>query len=341
MEGPGDINHNTHTLRHFTEQEIAQLECNGNRYVPDRTDTRAGRKWKGVWLVEENVDPTSDGSAATVTATTLARIHNCVFCGTCVVSQLAGAAHYVDDVPFPPGLYDSTIANSVLHGNVLVSRTTLVSQCVVGERAAIVSCGNICMVSASGAEGRNKDTTERSPSNGKFCCSFANGQVIPVVVETGERSVAVFAEMTLEQAAKIAGNRRAIVQDAWNSKVKHYVSTVATNNRTVIGKFAQLLNCPRVQNAFVGSGAYIAASTIIHATILSEPVEASRTIIDQGCVVEDSIVQWGCHCSTMAVVSGSFMCATSSADRHAKLINTILGPSSGVSEGEMTSCLVG
>ena len=341
MDTPGDINHHTNTLRRLTTQEITQLESNGNRYVPDRTDKHTGSNWTGVWLVEESADPTSDESAAAVIATTLSRIHNCVFCGSCVISSLAGAVHYVDDVPFAPGLYDSTIANSVLHRNVLVSRTTLVSQCVVGERAAIVSCGNICMVSVSGAEGRNEDADERSQSTKKLSCSFANGQSIPVVVETGERSVAVFAEMTLEQAAKVAADRRASVQDAWNAKVKHYVSTVATNHRTVIGKFAQLLNCPRVQNAFVGSGAYIAASTIIHSTVLSEPIEASRTVIDHGCVLQNSIVQWGCHCTTMAVVSGSFMCATSSVDRHAKLINTILGPSSGVSEGEMTSCLVG
>jgi hypothetical protein len=43
----------------------------------------------------------------------------------------------------------------------------------------------------------------------------------------------------------------------------------------------------------------------------------------------------------MCYIDNAFMCEHSHADRHAKLLDSFLGPNSGVSEGEVTACLVG
>ena len=41
--------------------------------------------------------------------------------------------------------------------------------------------------------------------------------------------------------------------------------------------------------------------------------------------MEHSIVQWGCRCASMSIVSGAFMCAASHVERHAKLLDSVLG----------------
>ena len=92
----------------------------------------------------------------------------------------------------------------------------------------------------------------------------------------------------------------------------------------LLGPFARLENC-----------------AVETATILSSHHPGDATTIDGGAFVKDALIQWGSHVSSMACVDRAVMCEHTHVDRHGKLLDSLLGPLSGVSEGEVSSSLVG
>ncbi|MCH7728964.1 MAG: DUF4954 family protein, partial [Planctomycetes bacterium] len=124
-----------------------------------------------------------------------------------------------------------------------------------------------------------------------------------------------------------------------NSAVKDYTDR-ATSKRGIIASGAVVRDTPKVRDTFVGSHASIDGATlVVNSTLLSceeEPVE-----ISSGAVVTDSIIQWGSDVTTMAIVANSVLTEHSHVERHGKLTDSILGPNSGVAEGEATACLLG
>lgn len=295
--------------RPLTDSEIQHLEANNNRCLP-------GTDWSTIRVLE-SASPEHDPDC----------IRNTCFGGQCALGSFPlSASICVDGVDLPAGIYNTTVVDSVVLDGARVSDTTLVSRCVVGQNAAIVGCGSIVM-------------------KGNERCSFSNGRSIALAVEVGGRDVPIFAEMTLEDAAAAAGDRS---NTQWledrEEKVMEYAEK-ASAGVTIISDGARLLNCLRVENSFVGQGAMISEATVINSTVLSSTAShgsaGGRTVVSGGALVEDSIVQWGCEVSSMAIVSGSLMCATSHVERHAKLLDSVLGPCSGAAEGEITSSLVG
>jgi hypothetical protein len=83
----------------------------------------------------------------------------------------------------------------------------------------------------------------------------------------------------------------------------------------------------------------VEASTVDNVTLLSGKDEV--TVVAGGAFVKDALLQWGAHIDTMACVDGAVVCEHGHVDRHGKLLGSFLGPMSGVSEGEVSSSLVG
>jgi hypothetical protein len=75
--------------------------------------------------------------------------------------------------------------------------------------------------------------------------------------------------------------------------------------------------------------------------VLSGSAPGDASVIEGGAVVQDALLQWGCHVSSMACVDMAVMCEHTHVDRHGKLLGSLLGPLSGVSEGEVSASLVG
>ena len=309
--------YSTHKIsgRQLTPREIDGLNANGNMCLP-------GVTWQSV-RTTANV------------ALNFIHIRKCTFGKNCTIGNFAAESHCdLDGQEVPCGLYNSTIINSTLMDNCLVRDTTLVAGCIVGHGAVIVGCGNIVY----------RPSPEEARAGGITC---GNGSFLPLAVETGGRDTPIFAEQALEDAAVIAGDRSNTEQIALYEKaVKEYVEKVKCA-ATIIVDDAVVLNCPRIENSFVGYSASVISCTIKNSTILSAKGKGEgerhkdRTHIGGGAYVENSIVQWGCHIDSMAIVTGSLMCTHSHADRHGKVIDSVIGPCTGVSEGEVTSSLVG
>jgi hypothetical protein len=90
----------------------------------------------------------------------------------------------------------------------------------------------------------------------------------------------------------------------------------------------------------VGDEAAIEGATaILNTTILSHRDERSH--VGDGVVIRDSLIQWGCEVGSGALVENSLLAEHSHAERHVKVSHSLLGPNTGVGEGEVTSALLG
>ena len=120
---------------------------------------------------------------------------------------------------------------------------------------------------------------------------FSNQRPLPRARRrVGGRDVRIFAEMTLEDAARACGDRSDAggALAARDAKVRAY-ATGASPSYTLVDRGAQLLHCPRVENAFIGRHALVRDSRVVDATVLSS--ERSPTEISGGSLVEHAIVQ--------------------------------------------------
>jgi hypothetical protein len=86
----------------------------------------------------------------------------------------------------PSGVYNADLSNVVVGDDALVSRTTLVSNVVVGPTACILGCGEVLCTGGT---------------------AFGNGIELPLAIETGGRETRVYAEITVAAAAGVAANR--------------------------------------------------------------------------------------------------------------------------------------
>jgi NDP-sugar pyrophosphorylase family protein len=282
-------------VRFLTGGEIAELESRGNR-SPD---------WGRV-LAAEGFTP--------------AFIANSAFIGDCVLGALGG-----DDVPveatvyLPSGIYDSTIVNSEIGHECLVSGVAVVSNYILRERCVVFDAGAL--------------TASRE-------CAFGNGREIAIGIETGGREVLSYAEITIPVAAAVAtrrGDRKFL--EAYREFVKSYIDSCSAPFG-VIERGGVIRHTATVENVYVGEGAVIDGATIVqNCTLLSTPEE--RTEISHGAYVRNACLQYGCDVTSMAIVDDSVLTEHSHVERHGKVTQSIIGPNTGVAEGEVTASLVG
>jgi len=241
------------------------------------------------------------------------------FYGDVILGRFAGAVEISRGLKIAAGVYNSTVANSVIGHDALVRDVELLVNYVVGEGAIVCGCGRVA------CEG---DT------------AFGNGVELPVAIETGGREVLAFAEIDVEVAAAVARSRHE------KDRLKQYAAAVAdytaaaSSPRGIIERGASIRNTATVKNCYLGPSAVIDGATLVaDCTVLSTSGEPA--VIESGSVVKNSIIQWGCYVATMAIVDGSVLTEHSHVERHGKVSGSLLGPNTGVAEGEVTACLLG
>lgn len=243
--------------RPLTSTEIEQLQSNRCRILSSTT-------WSSVHVFQSS-SPTFS----------TANIVNVTFGGRCVLGSFSNTTTVdVDGIALPAGIYDTTVIDSLICDDARVSHTVVLSRCVVGRGAAVVGCG---LVRMKGKESR-----------------FANGQLVAVAVETGGREVMLRADMTLEDATTVAGNRSDVSTiSEWEEQSTNFASRVASK-MTLLSPRCVLLNCPKIEDSFVGAGALVENSSLVGSSVLSSDDAATdphaTTSIVGGCHVENSIV---------------------------------------------------
>jgi hypothetical protein len=248
-----------------------------------------------------------------------ARVRHCTFHGDVVLGRFTQRVRFAPGLELPTGIYHSTLANCVVGHETLVRNVGLLLNYVIAGAAIISDCGSVTCDAAT---------------------SFGNGQELSVAIETGGRDLAVFAEIDVE-LARIAARTRS-QPDA----LKRYADSVAEYSsrcksaRGIVETKADLRHTPVVRNTYVGPHVQINAATIVaDSTLLSSNEEPVH--INSGACVARSLLQWGSHAATMAIVDSSVLTEHSHVERHGKVTASIVGPNSGVAEGEVTACLLG
>lgn len=270
--------------------------------------------------LEENGNICSDWRKVRVAAGfEPSRVRNCVFEGAVVLGKFDDTAEVSPGVSLPTGLYNSRITNCVIADNALVAETGLLANYLVGRNAVLFANG----------------TAAANPP-----CLFGTGQALALAVETGEREVEIYAEITVEVAARMASSRRdTSLLETYHKLLTAYLEKIA-GERGFIGEGAVVRNCPKIRDTFIGPHAVVDGVTLVeNCALLSNAEEPTR--VEEGALVKNSVVQWGCHVSSLAIVEDSVLCEHSAAERHGKVTESIIGPNTLVGEGEVTASLVG
>jgi len=246
------------------------------------------------------------------------RVWRTGFVGDVVLGKFTGHSSVEEGVTFANGVYDSIVADCEID-DALVYAVTLLSNYVVKKGAVVTGCGTVAVTGET---------------------DFANGTELPIAIETGGRETRIFGEMSCvdaEWVGKSRDDKKFLA--ACDKLVDRYVAAVTASKGTIEAK-AVVRNTSRVENAYIGEAAVIDGATLVkNATILSADDEETE-IID-GAYVRNSIVQWGCEVASMAIVDESLMTEHSHVERHGKVTQSILGPNTGVAEGEVTASLCG
>jgi carbonic anhydrase/acetyltransferase-like protein (isoleucine patch superfamily) len=239
--------------------------------------------------------------------------------GNCALGTFDRKPRAVDtSLSLPPGIYKSIIVDSEIGANSLVCNSTVVRY-LVGGKAVVFSVGDLL---CSGNT------------------SFGNGTAIPVGIETGGREIASFAELTIPISQTVALSRGDLaVQEAYSRFVKKYL--YACTLPVGIAEAGCTIRCAReVRDCFVGSGCIIDGALLAeNCTFLGSPEEPS--FLGHGALMRNSCMQWGCTVDSMAIVDNSVLVEHSLVNRHAKVLQSIIGPNTHIAEGEVTASLVG
>ncbi|MBL8796423.1 MAG: DUF4954 family protein [Planctomycetia bacterium] len=247
------------------------------------------------------------------------RIQHSSFAGDVCLGVFQGDAPLSDGVAWPTGIYRSTLVDCIIGHEALVRDVRLLARYVIGPEAVLWDCGRIVCITAT---------------------CFGNGGQLAVGIEVGGRQVPLYAELDVEVAARVAqvGDRgepgRGITQ-----AVAEYAEAVRSE-RGIIERGAAVRNTAEIIDAYLGPAARVEGATRLqNSTLLSSPDEP--TCVASGACVRDSLLQWGSHAATLALVEQSVLTEHSHVERHGKVLTSILGPNTGVAEGEVTASLLG
>lgn len=242
------------------------------------------------------------------------------FTGKCVLGEYTGLnINTGNSVNMKSGIYRCRIADSEIGDNCLLYDNGIISRYIVLQSSVIFRTNTL---SASRQ------------------CGFGNGCDLLVGPETGGRKVLSFAELTIPIAEAIALNRddRALLE-IYREFITEYTEAACVDFG-IVDSGALINGVNRIYNTYIGKHTRInGATNIDNTSILSS--ENYPTEITGGAIVKNSSLQWNSQVSSLAIVDNSLLCEHSHAKKHAKLSHTILGPNSGIEEGEATSSLIG
>ena len=247
------------------------------------------------------------------------RIYHSSFFGKCVLACAHKDDVQVDrNLTYPAGIYHSTVKDSEIGCDVLLKNVGSISNYIVQDGAVVFNCDSIV----------GGETT------------FGNGVEMNIAIETGGRELMSYAELTIPVAELVCGRRAdKELQKEYREFIAKYLDAVKSPKGFICAK-AIVRNTPKVVNAFIGASALIDGATLVNeSTILSNEEEVTE--VTGGAFVRKSILQWGCEAASMAIVDKSILTEHSHAERHGKVTESILGPNTGVAEGECTASLCG
>lgn len=244
-------------------------------------------------------------------------IRNNWFWGKCFLGIYTGKTiEGVDAISVKTGIYNSLLKDTVIEDECYVLNVNYLNNYFIEKNSLLFNIG----------------TLSASPIN-----FFGNNRKIVVGIECGGREIFSFADISFEDACRMSLKREKI--EEYCKFIEEYTDKIKSN-LGIVCKESQIYNCPRILSSFFDEySRCINVTYIDNVTILSSKEEP--TYIENGAYIKNSIIQWGCYVGSMAIVDESVLIEHSHVERHGKVTHSIIGPNSGIAEGEVTSSLVG
>jgi hypothetical protein len=244
-------------------------------------------------------------------------ITNSRFFGTCHLGVFDGTpVQCTDTQKLPSGIHDSIISNATIGNGCCLWNAKGVSNYFLDENTVLYNTGTIACGGST---------------------SFGNGTIITIGMETGGRKICAYADLTIPAAAAIVSSLENA--EAFRTSIGSYLTQCETPYG-IIGGESRIINCPSITDTFIGEAVVCDNVTRIHDTTIAGNSNEPTVILD-GALIRNSIIQWGCRIASMAIVERSVCTEHSHVERHAKVTNSIIGPNTGIAEGEVTASLVG
>ena len=241
--------------------------------------------------------------------------------GACVLGRFTGEVDLVAGFRQAAGIYDCTLINCQVGNDCLVENVRLAANLVIDREAVLFDIGSI--------SGPGSETT-----------LFGCAQSLPIACETGGREVPLWAEITVDDAARIARDRADHAgQEAIRSAITAYGKAI-TSSVSWIRRRARVVHTERIRNAFIGVGAVVDHAHELSDSCVLSSLEEPTTIAN-GAAVTGTVVQWGVSISGGGIVRRSALLEHSAVDSHATVEDSIIGPNTHVAKGEVTASLVG
>lgn len=247
------------------------------------------------------------------------RVRRCHLKGKCVLGRFHGDVEVIPGITLPTGIYDCTLINCQIGNDSLLENVRFAANVIVEREAVVFDVGSI---TCSG--------------NAKFGC----GQALTLACEVGGREVPLWAEITVDEAATIARERSdAAGQKAVREAVERYAKAVASPV-TWVRRHAKIRHTERLHDCYIGNAAMIDhALDCANLAVLSTAEEP--TSVNGGAAISDAVLQWGVQVGGNGIVRQSILLEHSSVDEHATVLQSLIGPNTGISKGEVTASLVG
>ncbi len=251
---------------------------------------------------------------------TAENIHDSTFHGFCRLGIFNGVAFIIDEeTKLPDGIYSSIISDSTVMNGSLVLNTGLLSRYLVMENSLIMNCGTIAASSR---------------------CSFGIGKEINPGSEAGGREIAIYPEGGIEPIETVIRNRKnSEINNLYLNNLNDYIKA-CTFNGGIIGGEVKITGTPKITGSYIGRGSRIEEATLIEDSVLLSD-EKNSTRVSAGSIVRSSALQWGAEATDLAIVDSSLLMEYSSARRHGKVTESVIGSNTEVAEGEVTSSLMG
>lgn len=240
------------------------------------------------------------------------------FIGSCYLGSFATHAERASrsqPSALPAGVYFSTIRNSIIETGAAVHRCPIVDRYRVRSGATVIGTSLRC----AGAT------------------SFGNGTAIEPGIETGGRPLTLLADLDLATILAFCKPHSKSPPNA--GQVTAYVER-ATAGHGYVGTGAVVSDCTAVEDSWIGDGAIVSGATLLSRSTVLTSGEDPITI-GPGSIVRDSVLHPGVEVTDGGLVDHSLMLEHSHVERHGKLTASVLGPNSGVAEGEATACIIG
>lgn len=221
----------------------------------------------------------------------------------------------------PSGIHRSSIENSHIASGSAVHNCPRIF-------ATLVVRDSLLSNSSTGFTGDSRGTL------------YGNGVNIPIGIETGGREIGLYSDLSLELAEYVLMHPGSpAVKDAYQTHLSDYLERIRFT-WTIIDKHSRILDCRSIINSYIGPYSRIlGADEISNSSIFSTSSDPS--IVTNSSIIRNSILQDGVEVSDASIIQNSMLFEHSHAEHHGKIVDSIIGPNSGVSKGEITSCFLG